>query len=79
MAHFKHGGGGPALDRDKFPCLIAFLQPPAPLGRGYCKKCDRKKTTAGWIVRRQAKRLCKPRGTRGEDFCLPGIAPAELP
>ena len=40
-----------------------------------CKKCDRKKTTAGWIVRRQAKRLCKPRGTRGEDFCLTGISP----
>jgi hypothetical protein len=30
-------------------------------------------------VRRQAKRLCKPRGTRGEDFCLPVIALAELP
>ncbi|MDD4994039.1 MAG: hypothetical protein PHR83_17595 [Paludibacter sp.] len=43
-----------------------------------CKKCD-KKTTAGLIVRRQAKRLCKPRGTTGEDFCLPGIDPAELP
>ena len=43
-----------------------------------CKKCDRKKTTAGLIARRQAKRLCKPRGTRGEDFCLPGITPAEL-
>ena len=40
-----------------------------------CKKCDRKKTTEGLIVRRQAKRLCKPRGTRGEDFCLPGILP----
>jgi len=25
-----------------------------------CKKCDRKKTTVGLIVRRQAKRLCKP-------------------
>ena len=44
-----------------------------------CKKCDRKKTTAGLIVRRQAKRLCKPRGTRGEDFCLPGFLPSELP
>jgi len=31
-----------------------------------------------WIVRRPAKRLCKPRGTRGEDFCLPGIALTEL-
>lgn len=30
-------------------------------------------------MRRQAKRLCKPRGTRGEDFCLLGIAMVELP
>jgi len=44
-----------------------------------CKKRDRKKTTAGLIVRRQAKRLCKPRGTRGEDFCLPEIVLVELP
>jgi len=31
------------------------------------------------IARRQAKRLCKPRGTRGEGFCLPMVALAELP
>ena len=44
------------------------------------------KTTAGWIARRQAKRLCKPCAStgsaavrlnemarKGEDFCLPGI------
>jgi len=34
------------------------------------KSVTEKKTTAGWIARSQAKRLCKPRGTRGEDFCL---------
>jgi len=52
-----------------------------------CKKCDRKKTTAGLIVRRQAKRLCKPCTStgsvavrlneltrKGEDFCLPVVA-----
>jgi len=57
-----------------------------------CKKCDRKKTTAGWIARRQAKRLCKPctstssaavrlneLARKGGDFCRPVIAPAELP
>jgi len=50
------------------------------------------KNNEGWIVRRQAKRLCKPSTSassvteglnelarKGEDFCLPGIAPAELP
>ena len=51
----------------------SFLQPPAPVKRGYCKKCDRKKTIAGWIVRRPTKRPCKPRGTRGGDFWRPGI------
>jgi len=38
-----------------------------------------KKTTAGLIVRKPTIRPCKPRCTRGEDFCLPGTAPAELP
>jgi hypothetical protein len=57
----------------------SFLQPPAPLKRGYCKKCDRKKTTTGWIVRRPTKRPCKPRGTRGRGFLAAGDCPAELP
>jgi len=34
-------------NRDKSPCLMSFLQPPAPLGRGCCKKCDRKKQQQG--------------------------------
>ena len=45
-----------------------------PKKRGL-QKVWQKKTTAGLIARRQAKRLCKPRGTRGEDFRLPGILP----
>ena len=36
----------------------------------FCKKCDRKKTTAGWIVRRPTKRPCKPRLDRLGDRCF---------
>jgi hypothetical protein len=46
---------------------------------GLIAKSVTEKNNEAWIVRRQGKRLCKPRGTRGEDFCLPVIAPAQLP
>jgi len=57
----QHGGGGPALDRDKSPCkrLFCFLQ-----------KVWQKKTTAGWIVRKPTKRPCKPRLDRLGDRCF---------
>ena len=69
-------------EREKAMCQIV---------RGL-QKVWQKKTTAGWIARRQAKRLCKPctstgsvavrlneLARKGEDFCLAVIAPAELP
>ena len=41
----------------------SFLRPPAPLGRGYCKKCDRKKQQQGGCAEAgiktvQAQTLC---------------------
>ena len=63
LAHFRHGGGSWSAW-----FLFCLLQ-----------KVWQKKTTEGLIARRQAKRLCKPRGMRGEDFCLPVIVQAELP
>ena len=39
------------------------------------QKVWQEKTTEGWIVRKPAKRLCKPWGTNGEDFCRLGTLP----
>jgi len=59
----QHGGGGWSAN--------VFLP--------FAKSVTEKKTTAGWIVWRQAKILCKPRGTRGKDFCLPVVALRSCP
>jgi hypothetical protein len=78
----QHGGGGWSANVF-FACgwiEIVVLKKQHYDCRVDCKKCDKKKTTAGLIARRQAKRLCKPRfdklselEKRGEDFCMPVI------
>ena len=47
--------------------------------KGWLQKTWQKKTTAGLIVRKPQKRLCKPWGKNGEDFLGLVIVPAELP
>jgi len=71
LAQVQHGGGGWSANVF-FACEwieTVVLKKQHCDSRVDCRKCDRKKTTAGLIARKPAKRLCKPRGTNGEDFC----------
>jgi len=73
----QHGGGGPALDRDKSQCKRLFA---------YCKKCDRKKTTKRGLCGSRQKDRASPAlrhaqraDEKGWGFLAAGDCPAELP
>jgi len=61
----------------------SFLQPPAPLKRGYCKKCDRKKQQQGGLCGSRQKDRASPevRGAGifgGWGFCPGGAVRNKL-
>ncbi|MFZ4726264.1 MAG: hypothetical protein ACOYMD_12555, partial [Paludibacter sp.] len=80
LAQVQHGGGGPALERDKSPCLISFLllwvdwlidffeEREKVMCQMWvdCKKCDRKKQQQGGMRGGRQKDCANPevRGVR---------------
>ena len=80
LAQVKHGGGGPALDRDKFPCKRLFCNPQPPWEGSTAKSVTEKNNSrvdCAEAGKKTVQALCFDRlielTRKGEDFCLPLI------